>query len=87
MHRRTATADTVGTINESLGNVQFLLSKTDKRISAEIIEKRENKHDKQFQNLQQADITSILCDYETLTIIKRAWFHEPKNNFDPLYVR
>ena len=46
MHRRVLFADTVGTINESLGNVQFLLSKTDKRISAEIIEKRENKHDK-----------------------------------------
>lgn len=46
MHRRAVTADTVGTINESLGNVQFRLSKTDKRISAEIIEKRENKHDK-----------------------------------------
>lgn len=46
VHWKAVSADTVGTINESLGNAQLLLSKTEKRISAKVIEKRENKDDK-----------------------------------------
>lgn len=41
-----------------------------------------------FENLQQADINSILCDYETLTIIETSWFQEPEIiSVDPPYVR
>jgi len=46
VHWKAVSADIVGTINESPGNAQFLLSKTDKRIFAKVIEKRENKDDK-----------------------------------------
>lgn len=49
MHWKAVSADTVGTINKSPENAQFLLSKTNKRISAKEIEKRENKDDKQIR--------------------------------------